>query len=266
MKVSVRYLFVMVLAVLASVVVADMAVNFPAGVNISGVVGAPGYEQDYWLNTANQPDSWGITYNLNDETNTATGAVMDFWASAFGSQAGFSDDPMAARMLERGIGTCWTDYDPDPAHQDPATFRVINIPYQSYNVVVYFGSRELTDYVQKVTANGSSLYARVPANTGYAQMGYRQIPNTSTSNLEANTPYGNYMVFEGFTSSTLTVRADWAGGVGTLPRAYISGFQIIENNCVGAEHPVGDLNGDCKINFFDLGIIASGWLLEGAAE
>ncbi|OHB55106.1 MAG: hypothetical protein A2Y12_10535 [Planctomycetes bacterium GWF2_42_9] len=265
MNVSLR-LFVMVLAMLAAAANADIAVNFPAGVNISGVVGAPGYEQDNWLNTANQADSWGITYDLKDETNTSTGAVMDFWASAFGLQGGFSDDPMAARMLERGIGTCWSDYDPDPAHQDPATFRVINIPYQLYDVVVYFGSRELTDYVQKVNVNGSSLYARVPANTGYTQMGYRKIPNTSTSNLEANTPYGNYMVFKGLTSSTLVVRADWAGGSGTLPRAYISGFQIIENECIGAVHPIGDLNGDCKIDFSDIAVIAAGWLIEGAAK
>jgi hypothetical protein len=220
-KIRLNWCFVLAILVTLStnIVFAGIAVNFPAGTSVTASVGAPGCEQANWLNTVNQADSSGTTYTLTDDLGNIPGAVLSYWASGFGTQIGFSTTPAAAAMLERGIGT--------DNSSDPATFTVTKIPYAEYSVVIYFGSRHDFDYVQKVTANGVSLYGRVPVNTGYAEMGYRQIPDTSTSDLGAETPYGNYMIFEGMTDSNLTVSAVPGWSSTTSPRAYISGFQII---------------------------------------
>jgi hypothetical protein len=211
-----------VLAASTSIVNAGIAVNFPGDLSVSGLLGAPGYEQGNWLNTINQPDSWGTTYNLRDDSNDLTGAVLSVWSSGFGAQETYvnTDFPMPSRMLETAIGS-W-------AASDPPTFTVTNIPYGEYDVIVYFGCRRSYDFVQEVIVNGTSLFGRIPAGTGYTEMGYRQVPSTSVSDQSEATPYGNYMVFKGVSGSTLTVSAlpGWHSAEGDA-RAYISGFQII---------------------------------------
>ena len=241
-KIKVNWCFMLAALItlaIANIGLAGLAVNFPAGVSVSGTLGAPGYEQGNWLNTVNLPDSGGTTYTLQDDLGGIPGAVLSYWASGFGSQIGFSDSPIAASMLERGIGT-YTSV-------DPATFTVTNISYAEYTVVIYFGSRHDFDYVQQVTVNGRSLFGKVPAMTGYAEMGYRQIPGTSTSDQGAASPYGNYMVFEGLTDSNLTVSAipGWYSGVD--PRAYISGFQIIPTKV--SEEIIGPSPSPYGVNF-----------------
>ena len=229
----------------------SMAVNFPAQLPpITGVQGAPGCEQANWLNTINQEDSWGTTYNLQDESGTATGAVLAFWASATNQQGNINpvDFPMQSWLLETGI---W-----GYLASDAPRLRVDNIPYDQYSVVVYFGASQDYDTVQEVIVNGQSLFGRVPYYTRYIEMGYREIPGTSTADLQANTPYGNYMVFENVTGNTLNITA-LPGWYSTVhPRAFISGFQIIDGGPIAPKYEEA-----MAVNFPS----TSGWTVSGAA-
>ncbi|OHB55105.1 MAG: hypothetical protein A2Y12_10530 [Planctomycetes bacterium GWF2_42_9] len=229
----------------------SMAVNFPAQLPpITGVQGPSGFEQGNWLNTINQEDSWGTTYNLQDESGAATGAVLSFWASATNQQGNINsvDFPMQSWLLETGI---W-----GYLASDAPRLRVDHIPYDQYTVVVYFGASQDFDTVQQVVVNGNSLFGRVPYYTRYIEMGYRRIPNTSTADLQANTPYGNYMVFEGVTGSTLDITA-LPGWYSTVhPRAFISGFQILDGGPIAPKYEKA-----MAINFPS----NSGWTVAGSA-
>jgi hypothetical protein len=222
--------FVAVLVMSASVTNAgSMAVTFPStsGWTVSGTAGAPGYAQAHWVNTNSWQSSWGNQYSLVDNSGTATGATMDWYASGiyswtFGAAA--NDDE---RMMDCGIAS---------GGDGLVEIHAINIPYASYDVVVYFSSQLVYPFVSKYTIGSTSVYAQVPAMGYFGNDDtYVEVPLTSTADLQANTPAGNYIVFKNITGSTLyiTAQGGWAGNSIYSyqpgdPRASISGFQIVE--------------------------------------
>ncbi len=267
MKTFITYLAVAVLSGFVPVVSASMAVNFPSqsGWSVAGTAGAPDYRQANWVNTNSNQSSWGATYNLVDSNGLSTGAQMDWYASGiyswyFGAAA--NDDE---RMMDAGIAS---------VNNGLVEIHVVDIPYETYDVVVYFSSQLVYPFVSKYTIGSTSVYARVPAMGYFGNDDtYVRVPLTSTSDLQENTPAGNYIVFKNVTGSTLYLTAvpGWCGNsIYTYepgsPRASISGFQIVESDSDGIACPAGDLNGDCIVNVLDVSIIASGWLLEGASE
>lgn len=207
----------LVVALLASGAFAGtLSVNFAGERTPAGVMGASGYAEDNWLNTINQSSSWGTTYNLEDETGEASGAILSVWASQFGAMATFVTDVFSpdSQMMECGIGG-WDS--------SAASFAVDNISFAEYDVVVYFASALDFDYVQKVNVNDQAVYAK---NVRHALSGYVQA--TGTEDLGSATVAGNYAVFTGLTGSTLNVSVDAGWSSSEHTRAYISGFQIVE--------------------------------------
>lgn len=214
----------------------SMALNFSgtAGSSwtISGTAGAPGYAQAYWTNTISDwtgQSSWGAQYNLVDNTGAATGAKMEWYASSIGTWAwGLPTGNDNVRMMDAGIATV--------LGTDPIRVHAIQIPYASYDVVVYFTSENTNAYVAKYTVGSTSVYAQTPAEPHFVNGNvFTEVPTTSTANLQYNTPAGNYIVFKGLAGSTLDITAEaiWAGtnvytGANGVAYASISGFQIIE--------------------------------------
>jgi hypothetical protein len=265
--------YFVVLAVLASAANAgSMAVSFPSqsGWTVTGTAGAPGYAQSHWVNTSGNQSSWGTQYSLVNENGQSTGAVMDWYASEiyswqYGTAANDNE-----RLMDAGIASV----------TGLVEVHVINIPYAKYKVVVYFSAQMTNAYVSKYTVGSQTVYAQIPAMGYFANDDtFKQVPSTSMTDQQGNTPTGNFIVFENVTGSTLYLTAQSSGWAGEnvftyapgLLRASISGFQIVEvvenvNDCIGADAIVGDLNGDCKIDFADIAVIAAGWLTEGAAK
>jgi hypothetical protein len=223
-------LLVVVLALSASVVYAgSMAVNFPStsGWTVGGVAGAPGYAQGNWVNTSDWQSSWGTQYSLINQNGAATGATMDWYASEiyswqYGTAANDNE-----RLMDAGIASVTA----------PVEVHVVNIPYAKYNVVVYFSAQMTNAYTSKYTVGSDTIYAQIPAMGYFANDDtFKQVPSTSTVDLQGNTPAGNFIVFENVTGSTLYLTAQTTGWAGEniytyapgLARASISGFQIVE--------------------------------------
>lgn len=216
--------------VLASPVVnaASMAVNFygPTGWTVEGTAGAPGYEQAYWANTNDWPDNWGITYPLLDNNGQATSAVLDLYDSEIYNPTSGTPTNDHERMMDAGIAVSSTTLQ----------FHVSGISYSTYDVVVYFSEQMTNAIVSKFTIGSTSIYGQVAAMGYFGNDDtYVQVPSTSTSDLNENTPIGNYIVFENVTGSelTLTAEAGWCGeNIYTyepgVPRAFVSGFQIVQ--------------------------------------
>ena len=218
-----------VLSVFASVVNAgSMAVSFPStsGWTVTGTAGAPGYEQANWVNTSDWQSSWGNQYNLVNNSGQLTGATMDWYASEIYSWQYGAATTENQRMMDAGIASV----------NGLVEVHAVNIPYATYDVVVYFSSEMTNDYVSKYTIGQTSVYAKIPAMGLFANTNtFTQVPSTSTTDQQAATPAGNFIVFKNVTGSTLylTAQSGWAGeNIYTyapgLPRASISGFQIVE--------------------------------------
>jgi hypothetical protein len=222
-------LLVVVLALSASVVYAgSMAVSFPSqsGWTVTGSAGAPGFAQANWVNTSSNQSSWGVSTNLVDNTGAATGAVMDWYASQVWSFSFDAADNQDEYLMDAGIASI----------SEPLGITVQNIPYATYDVVVYFSSQLTNSYVSKYTVNSNSVYAQIAAMNLFGNTNtYVQVPSSSTANLQGNTPVGNYIVFKNVTGSSLSIQGEsiWAGeniytyAAGT-PWVSVSGFQIVE--------------------------------------
>ncbi|MBU6411173.1 MAG: putative Ig domain-containing protein, partial [Verrucomicrobia bacterium] len=114
---------------------------------------------------------------------------------------------------------------------------VSNVPGQlissGYAVIVYFdfnngGAYAVDGFTLSAPKYGTkTLYGLDPANTDFSGT-FKQVPSSSTSDLGASTPDGNYLVFAGLTDTnfTLTVTGGSNGGLGA-DYAFINGFQIV---------------------------------------
>lgn len=243
------------LLILTGIVSAQtISVNFAGERNPTGVMGAPGYAASNWLNTANQPSSWGTSYNLQNESGSDTGAVLSVWASQFGAMATFVTDVFSAdsQMMECCIGGWETN---------AASFTVSGVQFNEYAVVVYFASALDFEYVQRINVNNElAVYAK---NVRHALVGYVQA--TATEDMGVSAATGNYAVFTGLTGSTVNVSVDPGWSSSEHTRAYISGFQIVEavDPCEDGLNKLGDLNGDCLVDLADFTILVNNWLMTG---
>jgi hypothetical protein len=206
-----------------------MAVNFPStsGWTVSGTAGAPGYAQAHWVNTNDWQSSWGNQYNLVDGSGAATGATMDWYASQIGSWTYGLAANDNERMMDAGIASV----------DGLVEVHAVNIPYATYDVVVYFSAQLTNSFVSKYTIGSTSLYALIPAMGYFANDDtFKQVPSTSTVDLQGNTPAGNFVVFKNITGNTLYLTAQSTGWAGEniytyapgYARSCISGFQIVE--------------------------------------
>ncbi len=206
----------------------SMAVNFPStsGWTVAGTAGAPGYAQAHWVNTNDWQSSWGNQYNLVDNSGQSTGATMDWYASEIGSWSYGIAANDNERMMDAGIASV----------NGLVEVHAVNIPYATYDVVVYFSAQLTNSFVSKYTIGSTSVYAQVPAMGYFANNDtFTQVPLTSTADLHGATPAGNFIVFKNVTGSTLylTAQSGWAGeNIYTyapgFARSCISGFQIVE--------------------------------------
>ncbi|OHB53017.1 MAG: hypothetical protein A2Y07_06355 [Planctomycetes bacterium GWF2_50_10] len=229
MKMSLIGLVVVSMMSVSAANAGSMAVTFPSqsGWTVSGTAGAPEYQQSNWVNTNSDQSSWGNQYNLVDNSGQLTGAKMDWYASPVWNCSFGAADNDNERMMDSGLAAA--------GENGKVEINVINIPYASYDVVVYFSSELTNAYVAKYTLGATSVYARVQAMNAFANSNtFTQVSSSSTTNLQGSTPTGNYIVFKNVTGSSmyLTAQNAWTGEniytyAAGQPWAQVSGFQIV---------------------------------------
>jgi hypothetical protein len=103
----------------------------------------------------------------------------------------------------------------------PAPFS--NTPY---SVWVYFdGDNAGNQRVGQFTIGGRTIFGRDAANESFNGT-FVQVPSTSITNQQANTPAGNYMIFPLITGSSFTLTATPAFSSDATLRAPINAIQI----------------------------------------
>jgi hypothetical protein len=181
---------------------------------------------------------------------------MDWYASEIYSWQYGTTANDNERLMDAGIASV----------TGPVEVHVINIPYAKYKVVVYFSSQMTNAYVSKYTVGSQTVYAQIPAMGYFANDDtFKQVPSTSTTDQQGNTPTGNYIIFKDVTGSTLYLTAQSSGWAGQNiynyqpgdARSCISGFQIV-NTCKG-QLP-GDVTNDCAVDLDDIAFLAEKWL------
>lgn len=138
---------------------------------------------------------------------------------------------------DQGDDRMWKGY----LDADNAVVNVTNVPYTSYNLVVYFDGDNAGNWrVASYTIGGVTLSAEDSEGAdwgiGRNPNGAYQLPigggtgNADYGTLapgEGNNGEGNYVVFTGLTGSSFDLVTDGTGGGDDNNRAPINGFQII---------------------------------------
>ena len=171
------------------------------------VAGLDGYEVANWNNA--QLDSSGMS--LIDDSGAETGVILNFdvengWGdnTADGSVDGAND------KIARGY---FDDTDTDGLEIIGVDIEVLNIPYGSYDVVLYLGTDTSHTNWTPMTVGGETLTG-APLDQFGTKGGW----------IEGE----NVLIFRGLEGSTLDIElpARYADGDGTA-RGCLSGFQIV---------------------------------------
>jgi hypothetical protein len=167
--------------------------------------------------------NWNNALSQNGTTSNlilATGAATTASVTVSGSNNAWSlPDPVPFTT----DGTMMRGY-LDSGNTTTTTVNVSGLPsnFSRYNVWVYFdGDNATNDRVSSFTLGGQTLFGRDAANVNFNGT-FVQVPDTSTTNQQANTPAGNYLVFTGVTGSSFTISTTPAFGI----RAPLNALQI----------------------------------------
>jgi len=157
--------------------------------NVAGVAA-----QSNWNNA---PGSSGSLSNLNNDSGTATTLDVS-WTVNGGGTWRVSANGTATSDAKLMYGYI------DPANDSrTSSVSLSQVPYSAYNVYVYFGSNN-TGARGSIT-NGTITYkftngANNPGGNGFQTSDYARTTDTGSTY-----PTANYAVFEGLTSSSVTV-------------------------------------------------------------
>jgi hypothetical protein len=164
--------------------------TIPAG-TVTGTAGAPGLAQSDWNNLMG---TTGSTSNLLDASGLSTGINVS-WTSTDTWQA-----------LTGSVGPATQDAQLMNGYLDnTSVINVTDIPFASYEVVVYFnGDSPSQDRVNDFQIGSTSIFAQDNASFNGT---YIQVPSTSNSDQGVNTPAGNYVIFSGLSGSSFTLDA-----------------------------------------------------------
>lgn len=184
--------------------------------------GTPEYEQANW-NSRLQAGT-GTVEGLVDNTGQATTASVS-WTCQATWRTGVTDVPGDMRLMKGYL---------DTGNSTTTTVTVSGIPYSRYDLVIYMDGSNDSDWrVGRYTvvdpANGSVLagpiFNRDAANSDFSGV-YVQTPVTSTENLGANTPAGNYIIIPNLTVASFRLEATPASAGSNTLRAPVNAIQI----------------------------------------
>jgi hypothetical protein len=173
-------------------------------------------------NWNNAPSTNGTTSNLVLSTGAATTASV----TASGSNNPWSlPDPVPFTT----DGTLMRGY-LDSSSTSTTTVNVSGLPAafanSRYNVWVYFdGDNGGDNRVSSFTIGGTTLFGRDAANTNFSGT-FVQVPSSSNTNQQANTPAGNYIVFFGVTGPSFTITTTPQFSTSATLRAPLNALQI----------------------------------------
>jgi lysophospholipase L1-like esterase len=170
------------------------------------IAGAPGYQQGYWNNHAGVVQAPGIVpFDLVDATGAPAGARVTAWTQSSNNSWKHDNNSTPDHALTN-----------DFADREPSiTFS--GIPYDGYDVVVYYGNNEgPSTSVLHVGNQSRSIRTGNTAQSYFGNVGY--VEGTDDN---PNVPT-NYSVFQGLSGPTLTVSLVGANNNG------ISAIQIVK--------------------------------------
>lgn len=165
----------------------------------------------------------GSVANLADSTGASTGAGLTWFSN--NAWSGVVDEGTPNGRLIKGY------LDTDDA--TTTTVEIAGIPYATYDVVVYVEGSNAEGRIGKYEAIAGTGLGGGVLDTVYRRENadyWDGVFDEATGGSAATATYGDYVVFRGLTSSTLTLAATPAGApAGDVnPRAPLSGFQIVE--------------------------------------
>jgi len=232
---------------LASLSRADaISVNFEGGQGAnpgSNVTSIAGYIQvDNWNNATGVS---GTLSNLDDDSGNSSGAsitwqTFNLWDLKNGDGSGDDEDLMSGYLDNIG------------ASGPSDIITISGVPYDEYNVYIYFNRAEVT-YTGITVSDGSSsetLYAKDTGATYPLGGGYNGYIVSTDDNIGDGWTDANVIKFTGFTGSTITITP--AANPGVAPaswKVYMQGIQVLErtheirNGSFEAESLTASVNG-----------------------
>ena len=161
----------------------------------------------------------GTLTGLVDNNNTPTGANLTFSSPNTWSSGTDTTTPNG-RLLNGYI-------DSGGSATSGANVTVTNVPYKSYDLIVYFDTDSSTprigDY-EVLTSGGTLTQQTVIGHSG--TLGLAPPYGDNSVPLPPNVASGTFIIFPGLTDSTLTLKTKQASLPGVNFRSPISGIQI----------------------------------------
>ncbi len=193
----------------------------PAGL-VTGTAGAPGLAQSDWNNLTG---ATGSASSLLDESGLSTGINVswtstDTWQALTGSVGPATQD---AQLMNGYLDNTSVTLSGIPA---PTTISVTDIPFASYEVVVYFnGDSPSQDRVNDFQIGSTSIFGQ---DNALFSGTYIQVPSTSNTDLGTSTPAGNFVIFYGVSGSSFTLDATPGSTLpGETQRATVNAIQVV---------------------------------------
>lgn len=171
------------------------------------IAGAPGFTQSEWNNhpSAGQAPGTVPLSDLFDDTNTVTTADVVSWTQTANNSWQHSQTANPDEILLNDFANT------------EASIGFAEIPYATYDVVVYYGNNE--GPTTSTLTVGTQVRTITAGNT--AQSSHRNVGYVEGTDLNTGDPT-NYTVFTGLSGASLTVAMTGAGNNG------LSAIQIID--------------------------------------
>lgn len=223
-----KYLLLSSLAAIQSAAADPIGINFGSGranasllpTDTAGVVA-----QENW-NNADGPAGGPVT--LNDASGTATTTQLTWAADEQWSHAGPAAD---------GNGTLLTGWiSANNTTDPPATVTLTGIPFDLYDIYVYFSHDRATEdvLISETNSKFPPFLAHEDDTDILASVIFNEQLLTADGDLSQ---VGNYARFNNLSDADIELVLDPAGAGGTAERGAITGIQIVERL-------IGDADGD----------------------
>lgn len=177
-----------------------------------------------WNNVLSQN---GTTTNLIQSTGAATTASVQ--VSGVNNAWSLPDTNTSGAVPFTTDGTLMRGY-LDSSSTSTTTVTVSGLPAafanSLYNIWVYFdGDNGGDNRVASYSIPGRTLFGRDAGGTSFTGT-FVEVPQTSNTNQQANTPAGNYLVFTGISGASFTLTASPVFSSSATLRAPIQALQI----------------------------------------
>jgi len=161
--------------------------------------------------------------NLEDDSTAATTLDLELAGAAGNLDTRASGSGDLFNMFTRGAG-CRIEL-------EDTVFQIDQIPYTTYNVYLYFceSSSSTSGPVYEITDGTTAYYYETQGSDNFDSGTLTRVTSESSGTPDAT---GNYILFEGLSSSSLTITCN--GDSGNANDLAFVGLQIVEDAGGGA--------------------------------